>query len=167
MPKLFMVYLGGRATTSHIELHDVRFVVGHSIEETYPTLRQEWFGDLAGLHIDSYMEVQNVDGYKVELHDSPSSQTERLFFVNIGGYDPDNMLEQHQIGLFVADSPSEAKKRAKEALLFDIIDQHKDDLHAVDDCFSLGQTDQYYLHLEPGGMPQRLKPDWFGYNVIG
>ena len=167
MPKLFMVYLGGRVGTSHIELHDIRFVIGHSIEETYPTLRQEWFGDLAGLHIDSYMEIQNVDGYKVELQHSPSSQAERLFFVNIGGYNPDTMLEQHQVGLFVANSPAEAKKRAKETLLFDVINQHKDDLHAVDDCFSLGQRDQYYLHLEPGGIPQQLTPDWFGYNVIG
>ena len=168
MPKLFMVYLGGRAATSHIELHDVRFVAGHSIEETYPLLRQEWFGDLAGLHIDSYMEIQNIDGYKVELRMTPpDTQTDHLFFINIGGYAPDSMLERHQIGLFVANSPAEAKKRAKEVLLVDAIDQHKDDLHVVDDCFSLGQVGQHYIHLEPGGIPQVLKPDWFGYNVIG
>ena len=34
--KLFAVYLGGRAPKANIELHDVVFVVGESIEQTYP-----------------------------------------------------------------------------------------------------------------------------------
>jgi len=167
MPKLFMVYLGGKAATSHIELHDIRFVVGDSIEETYLTLRKEWFGDLTGLHIDSYMEVRNIGGYNIELRTTPATQTEHLFFVNIGGYDPGNILEQHQIGLFVANSPIEAKKRAKATLLVDTVDQHKDNLYTVDECFSLGQVGQHYIHLELGGEPQIIKPDWFGYNIIG
>lgn len=33
--KLFAVYLGGRADRCNIELHDVVFVVGSCIEETY------------------------------------------------------------------------------------------------------------------------------------
>lgn len=167
MPKLFMVYLGGKVSTSHIELHDIRFVVGDTIEETYPTLREEWFGDLAGLHLDSYMEIRNIDGYKVKLQDTQNTQAEHLFFVNIGGYDPNNMLERHQVGLFVASFPAEAKKRAKATLLVDATNQHKDDLYAVDDCFSLNQVGQFYIYLEPGGEPQELKPDWFGYDVIG
>ena len=167
MPKLFMVYLGGRVPESHIELHDIRFVIGESIEETYPTLRKEWFGDLAGLHLDSYMEVRNIDGYKIELRETPNTQPERLFFVNIGGYDSDNILEQHQIGLFVAKSLAEAKKQAKEVLLVNAIDQHKDNLHAVDDCFSFEKIGRYHIYLEPDGKSQKLNPDWFGYHVIG
>lgn len=42
--KLFAVYLGGRADRCNIELHDVVFVVGSSIEETYPLLAKKWFG---------------------------------------------------------------------------------------------------------------------------
>jgi len=34
--KLFAVYLGVRADRCNIELHDVVFVVGTSIEDTYP-----------------------------------------------------------------------------------------------------------------------------------
>ena len=167
MLKLFMVSLGGKLPTTHIELHDIRFVIGHTIEETYPMLREEWFGDPTGLHLDSYMEVKNIDGYKIELRDTPQGQPERLFFVNIGGHDPDSLLECHQIGLFVAKTAAEAKKRAKETLLIDTIDQHKDDLHPLDNRFTLNQTDQFYIHLELGGEPQQLKPDWFGYKVIG
>jgi hypothetical protein len=37
--QLFLVVLGGRIEGCHIELHDVRFVVGTSIEDTLPQLR--------------------------------------------------------------------------------------------------------------------------------
>jgi len=32
--KLFLVYVGGTAPGANIELHDIRFVVGQSMEET-------------------------------------------------------------------------------------------------------------------------------------
>jgi len=64
--KLFAVYLGGRADGCNIELHDVVFVVGPSIEATYSLLAKKWFGNLQGFHIDSYVELQNIDGYKIE-----------------------------------------------------------------------------------------------------
>ena len=51
---LYLVVLGGRALKANIELHDVRWVVGSKIEDTYDTLRKDWFGSPKGLHIDSY-----------------------------------------------------------------------------------------------------------------
>ena len=60
---LFIVVLGGSCGKSNIELHDVRWVVGSSIQETFKQLRKEWFGDQDGLHIDSYLKVQFVDGF--------------------------------------------------------------------------------------------------------
>ena len=51
---LFLVVLGGRAKKANIELHDVRWVVGSKIEDTYDALRKDWFGSPRGLHIDSY-----------------------------------------------------------------------------------------------------------------
>jgi len=41
---LYLVVLGGRAKKANIELHDVRWVVGSKIEDTYDTLRKDWFG---------------------------------------------------------------------------------------------------------------------------
>ena len=40
---LYLVVLGGRAKKSNVELHDVRWVVGSKIEDTYNTLRREKF----------------------------------------------------------------------------------------------------------------------------
>ena len=59
--------LGGRAEKANIELHDVRWVVGSKIEDTYDTLRKGWFGSPKGLHIDSYKRIKYVDGYRINL----------------------------------------------------------------------------------------------------
>ncbi len=59
--------LGGKAEKAKIELHDVRWVVGSKIEETYDTLRRDWFGSSRGLHIDSYKKIQYIDGHKIDL----------------------------------------------------------------------------------------------------
>ena len=38
---LYLVVLGGRAEKANIELHDVRWVVGSKIEDTYDALRED------------------------------------------------------------------------------------------------------------------------------
>ena len=38
---LFLVVLGGRTKMANVELHDVRWVVGTSIEDTYDALRRD------------------------------------------------------------------------------------------------------------------------------
>ena len=58
---------GGRARKANVELHDVRWVVGSKIEDTYDTLRKQWFGSPKGLHIDSYKRIKYIDGYKINL----------------------------------------------------------------------------------------------------
>lgn len=164
---LFMVYVGGRAGNANIELHDVRFVAGESIEDTYPALRQQWFGEPHSLHLDSYMTVRNVDGYRVLLSEKPDTQKEKLFFVNLGGYDPAEIAELHAFGLFVATSSGAAKTRAKECLLAGSHSRHKDDLYNVDDCLSVERVNRYFIRLAKGGEAQPQKPDWFGYRPIG
>lgn len=41
--QLFMVYLGGRIQGCHIEMHDIRFVVGENIDQTYSKLKSQWW----------------------------------------------------------------------------------------------------------------------------
>ena len=64
---LFLVVVGGRAPKANIELHDVRWVIGSTIEETFDDLRKSWFGSIKGLHIDSYKKISSVDGFKINL----------------------------------------------------------------------------------------------------
>ena len=64
---LFLVVLGGRAIKANVELHDVRWVIGSKIEDTFDVLRRDWFGTIKGLHIDSYKKINYVDGFKITL----------------------------------------------------------------------------------------------------
>ena len=181
-PNLFLVVLGGRTATSHIELHDVRWVVGTSIEETIPTLRQQWFGLQSGLHIDSYKAIQSVDGYAIELikrrEDCTEQQlrgstaiTDQLWFINLGGYDRDSLQELHRFGLVVAPSKQAAKAQARRRWLGSALQVHKDDLHSldrldtVDDCLPIFNVEGWQIRLKakPGKPEAELKPDWFGY----
>ena len=74
---LYLVVLGGRAEKANIELHDVRWVVGSKIEDTFDTLRKDWFGSSRGLHIDSYKKIQYLDGYKINLINVENHQIEK------------------------------------------------------------------------------------------
>jgi len=109
--KLYAVYLGGRTPKANTELHDVVFAVGLRIEDTYPQLLDKWFGNPVGLHLDSWLELDVVDGWRITLSDAPSPAPEKLFFVNLGAYD-DQFTELHANGFYVAATPEEAKKRA-------------------------------------------------------
>ena len=64
---IFLVVLDGRAHNANVELHDVRWVVGSKIEDTFDSLRKNWFGSIEGLHIDSYKKIKSIDGYKINL----------------------------------------------------------------------------------------------------
>ena len=102
---LFIVSLGGKIKNANIELHDFRWVVGNTINETFDQLRLQWIGDAYGLHIDSYMKVQFIDGYKIELEEwfnnkkvtaTTNEPDNRLWFINLGFYNPQNLLEEHK-----------------------------------------------------------------------
>lgn len=169
--KLFAVYLGGRADRCNIELHDVVFVVGTSIEETYPLLAKRWFGNLQGFHIESYVELQNIDGYKVELNPSPSKgdSLKKLYFINLGAYKPEEFTEYHQSAFYVADSAPDAVRRAKSELCQGLQTIHKDDVVVldrvsnpidfdVDDVLELREVDSYYISLSPTMSVERKTP---------
>ena len=126
---LFLVVLGGRAKMANIELHDVRWVVGSKIEDTYDILRSHWFGTSQGLHIDSYKKINYVDGFKITLKNiekkkiinkkffNGNDTKKNLWFVNIGGYDPSSMQEKHKFGLVIATNKLEAKNTSKSKWL--------------------------------------------------
>jgi hypothetical protein len=82
--KLFAVYLGGRAPRCNTELHDVVFVIGSSIERCYERIMDKWFGDSQRVHLDSWLELDVVDGHRISLSAQPFLGPSKLFFVNLG-----------------------------------------------------------------------------------
>jgi len=150
--KLFAVLLGGNcAPRSNTELHDVVFVAGERLEDTHEDLRAAWFGTPAGLHIDGWAELDLVDGHRISLRRERPAGGQRLYFVNLGGYRPQELQEAHANTFLVAASPEEAKARAKQALLQGHASVHTDDLYDVDDCLEIGEVAGWHVCLERTG----------------
>jgi hypothetical protein len=163
--KLFAVYLGGRAPKANTELHDVVFATGARIEDTYIQLLEKWFGNPVGLHLDSWLELDVVDGWRVTLSDTPSPQAEKLFFVNLGAYDQ-NFTELHANGFYVAPDAPTAKQRALEQYFTSGYElPHKDDLHDIDDCIALEAVNGLRVTLTKTGETSANKPS-NGYHIV-
>ena len=180
---LFLVVLGGRASKANIELHDVRWVIGSTIEETYDDLRKDWFGSIKGLHIDSYKKISSIDGFKINLKKNDKQNKhlnkekylrKKLWFVNIGGYDPSCMQEKHEFGFVVAETSIEAKNKAKSKWLIGCQKKHKDDISCleifsdIDDCEVIKNIGNWEIELtlENNFVEETTFPDWFGFMRI-
>ena len=183
---LYLVVLGGKAKKANIELHDVRWVVGSKIEDTFDILRNDWFGSPKGLHIDSYKKIKYIDGYKINLINFEKGNIDKkqlvkknktkkyLWFVNIGGYDPTSMQEKHEFGLVTASNKLEAKNIAKSKWLIGCKKKHRDDiaslknLRTLDDCEVIKNIDKWEIELisDNNAHEENNLPDWYGYKRI-
>ena len=179
---LYLVVIGGRIPKANIEVHDVRWVIGSKIEDTFDVLRKDWFGSIDGLHIDSYKKIYSVDGFKIKIKKSQIKKSEinlmkkvknkkKLWFINLGGYDPKSMYEKHEFGLVVASTASDAKKKAKSKWLNSFLKKHNDDIDClqrfsiIDDCRLIKNINDWEIELIPENIKyeQTNYPDWFGY----
>ncbi len=183
---LFLVVVGGRSPKANIELHDVRWVIGSKIEDTFDQLRNDWFGSVNGFHIDSYKKIDLIDGYKINLKNKEDMEpknkilkkekipNKKLWFVNIGGYDPISMQEKHEFGLVVASTSSEAKNKVKSKWLIDCKKKHIDNIAAVESFTDLYDSEvktnikNWEIELIPydNYAEEENIPDWFGYMRI-
>lgn len=111
MKHLFVIYIGGSHSKALVELHDVRLVVADKIEDTYAALRKSWWGIPESLHLDAWGVLHWADGYSVEI-DSHCTNSHKLYFINLGGYDSEQFTKLHRNVFVVAKNDQEAKIRA-------------------------------------------------------
>ncbi|MDB6442522.1 DUF1543 domain-containing protein [Pseudomonas sp. 21TX0197] len=156
---LYIVMLGGRHPRASIEVHDVLFAQADSLQQAYPQLRDAWFGSPKGLHIDSWLEVDGIDSYRVELGQlAPGPDDPRLFFINLGGYEPGVFGEAHRYLLVVAQNKAQARQLGRQRMPADWLKSHTDAVLEVDDCLPVDLVNGRYVHLVPGahkGIGQR------------
>lgn len=149
--KLFMFYVGGDCRNSNIELHDVRFSVGTTPEDCFQDLRDQWWGEAKSLHLDCWGHVQYVDGYDVIVtSEKPQSNGKALFFVNLGGYAPQEFSELHKNLLLVAPDAKTATSRAL-TLVQNWSLPHKDNVYDVEilvNVSDLIHRYSYFLSLQ-------------------
>ncbi|MEZ4818527.1 MAG: DUF1543 domain-containing protein [Bdellovibrionota bacterium] len=116
--RVFAVYLGGYAPRCNVELHDMVFAVGESIEALYPALVEKWFlPSYDRLHYDGYQQLDIVDGHQVTLSDKPSKDDKKLFYIYLGGYAQHELNELHKNCFIVDTDATAAKNRARESWL--------------------------------------------------
>jgi hypothetical protein len=149
--KLFAIYIGGEHPRANIEVHDIRFVVAPTIDQTHDALRAQWWGKPGTLHIDCWSEISHADGYDVSLSPEPFAGSEKLYYVNLGGYDGVDFAEKHRNVFVVADTLPGAKTRAIKRAK-DWIEPHRDDMYEAEQAFALddaASTERLHIHLTP------------------
>ncbi len=150
--KLFVVMVGGDTPNSNIEVHDIRFVVGDTIEDCFEQLKEQWWGVPESLHLDCWGSLEVADGYKISLKNTPSSQNEALYFVHMGGYSSQIFSELHHNVFLVGTSIQEVLDRASsDSALASWNLPHKDNLFEIDKVINLQtllKQHGLYVHLE-------------------
>jgi hypothetical protein len=164
--KLFMLMLGATPQGRHTEQHDIFFVIAESINDVKPNIQDFWPEAKDKIHIDAWREVTSVQGYQISVvekqaHAAPSSK-QKLFFVNLGGYQENKFEEQHYVVLTVKENKSLAFKEAKETLFYQhnhipggtshIDDKYGvdvDDLYEIEDILSAEQKEKYRISIVP------------------
>lgn len=121
---LFMTLVGCRPAGRNTEQHDVYFGIGKEIKDLIPELYNFWPEAKKKIHLDAWREVNYVDEYKVEVSLKETSMVEnymdemKLFFINLGGYRPNEFDEFHYKIIIAATDKNAAIKKAKLTTFF-------------------------------------------------
>lgn len=153
---LFVIYVGGKTETSLIEVHDIHFGLGEKIEDTYEQLKEQWWGTPKSLHLDAWGMVESVENYNVRLKTEPSAdKVNKLFFINLGGYDPNEFTELHKNFFVIAENASDAKQKALKTVSHWHV-PHKDNIYELENCINVNDLlfqKGFSIHLEPTNHP--------------
>jgi len=162
--KLFMVLMGANVPGRNVELHDYFFGIAPTLKDLLPSIKAAWPEAGTSLHLDGWREVNSVDGYRVSVRLKSESlvvNNDRLFFINLGGYQQGKLEEQHYTLLTVQDDKKPAAKEAMKTLFYhqnsfrgahSHIDERfgvdVDDMYRVDDILPAGDKEQYQILIE-------------------
>ena len=108
------------------------------------------------------------------LKNNLQKEDKSLWFINLGGYDPKKMYEEHKFTLVVAKKAIDAKKKAKTNWESSLRNKHNDDysgiktLEQVDDVHSIRKIKSWEIKLikDPEERSEKIIPDWYGYMRI-
>ena len=176
---IFMLLLGCKPKGRYTEQHDVLFTIGSTLKELIPDINSFW-PESGSIHIDCWRTLTEVDGYNIEIMPASSKPTNqlRLFFINLGGYKPDEFEEYHYKTIIVAENKTLAIKKAKESAFFKhtgfkgaethIDDKYGidvDDFYAIEDILPSSIKSKYSIHISESNTSR--KDDWnIGYTNL-
>lgn len=134
-----MVLMGCTPKGRLTEQHDVFFGIGVDLPELLPQMSAFWPEAKGKFHIDAWREITNIDNYFIEIVDRTSftDRAHYLYFLNLGGYKPDEFEEYHYKMLAVSQKMASAIRNAKKTSFykhygFDGAISHIDEKYSID-----------------------------------
>jgi hypothetical protein len=178
--KLYMVMLGCTPKGRLTEQHDIFFGIGTSVQGLSKDMHAFW-PDSGGLHIDSWREVTHVNGYDINVvpKEDAVPNSNHLFFINLGGYKPEDFEEYHYRDLAIGETMGKAIKQSKKTAFYkhcgfkgaeSHIDEKYgvavDDMHKVQDILALHMKEKFAIVITPSeaGVEDQLH---IGYLKLG
>lgn len=161
-----MLLLGCRPKGRHTEQHDVFFGIGTKPADLIPDMLQFWPEAKGVLHVDAWREVTQVNGYSVEVVEKKAlsfvNDSIKLFFINLGGYKPNEFDEFHYKLLVACADKGAAVAVAKKTAFYQhtgfkgatshIDDKYGvdvDDMHEIRDILPALMKEKYQLVISP------------------
>jgi len=164
MPKLYMLLIGASPPERNIEQHDVFFGIGDSIKDLVPDILAFWPGNNK-LHFDAWREVTSVNGCNVEVvfkNEGKQNSPFKLFFINLGGYKPNEFEEFHYKMIIAAADKAAAVTISKQTAFFkhtgfkgatahidDKFGVDVDDIYEIADILPAAAKEKYSLLVSP------------------
>jgi hypothetical protein len=162
--KLYMVLLGCTPAGRNTEQHDIFFGIANSLKQLIPQMKKFWPEAKGRIHIDAWREVSLVDDFSIEVitktEEAETMTSDKLFFINLGGYKENDFEEYHYKTLTVAKKMGLASKKSKASTFYKhcgfkggeshIDDKYGidvDDIYKVDDLLSDDFKRQYSLKI--------------------
>lgn len=145
--KLFMVMIGCKPAGRLTEQHDIFFGVGVNLASLVDQIKLSWPEAKGRIHIDAWREVTVVDDFQITIHkksNTTSKELNHLFFINLGGYLPNEFDEQHYKVITVAESLSKASQIAKKTLFFKTNTFRNATSH-IDDQYGIAVDEIYFI----------------------
>jgi len=163
--KLFMILLGSKAPKRNVEQHDYFFGIAETIKELVTEMKSFWPEAGSSLHVDGWRIVNHVDGYAVKVVPRTVDTMEipeKLFFINLGGYQSNKLSEQHYTVLTVQSDRAVAVQESKKTVFYKTntlkganshIDEKYgidvDDIYKVEEILSDAFKQRYHIQLIP------------------
>ena len=165
--KLYMLLLGSKGPGRNVEQHDYFFGIARTLKELVPAVRAFWPEAGDSIHLDGWREINHVNGYRVKIalkEEARILTAKKLFFINLGGYQPGKLEEQHYTVLCVHDDRMQAILEAKQTIFFKTntitgagahIDEKYgidvDDIYCIEDILTPEQKEKYCIILTQAG----------------
>lgn len=135
-----MLLLGCKPPGRNTEQHDTFFGVAENIADLKQDIINFWPEANGKIHIDTWREITVVDNWTVEVvsrNGKKELNSNKLFFLNLGGYKPGDFEEYHYKMLIVSADKASAIQSAKQSAFyrhtgFEGANSHIDDKYGVD-----------------------------------